>query len=207
MTDEVESDEIYITAGCKGNNNSRPEDRPARRRALKHKRGRGTYDSDKTPVLGLVSRKGGLYMQTLRNVKTATIQPIIETVVAANSTIYTDEYAIYNFLDRSENYTRHIVCHSRGEYAIALTEHENSVVHTNTQEGIWSLLRPWLRPHRGVNKMYLPLYIAPCEYFLRLKHLTPAQQIRRMIQSAVSKTGFIVKEANKMNTLLPLCSV
>jgi hypothetical protein len=35
---EVEADEVYITAGSKGNNSSRPKDRKPRRRGLK-KRG------------------------------------------------------------------------------------------------------------------------------------------------------------------------
>jgi transposase-like protein len=204
---EVESDEIYITAGCKGNNHSRPAHRAPRRRGFKYKRGRGTYETDKTPILGLASREGDIYMQTVRNVKTETIRPIIETVVAPHSNMYTDDYSIYNFLDRSDNYTRKIVCHSKGEYAIALNEEGTVIAHTNTQEGIWSLLRPWIRPHRGINKKYLPLYIAPCEYFLRNRDMTPAQQIRRVIHSAVSFTGYLVKEAYKSKILLPLCSV
>jgi len=32
-------------------------------------------------------------------------------------------------------------------------------VHVNTMEGFWSLLRSWLRPHRGVSQERLPLYI------------------------------------------------
>lgn len=146
-------------------------------------------------------------MQVLHNVKTVTIQPIIEAVVAKGSKIYTDEYKIYNFLDKTNNYERKVVSHSNGEYAIDLDENGINQTHTNTQEGVWSLLRPWIRPHRGVNKKYLPLYVAICEYFLRKRHLTPAQQIRRVIQSTVSNTGFIVKEAYKLNVLLTLCSV
>jgi len=37
LGEEVEADEVYITGGCKGNNNSRPLDREARKRALKKK--------------------------------------------------------------------------------------------------------------------------------------------------------------------------
>jgi hypothetical protein len=33
-------------------------------------------------------------------------------------------------------------------------------VHCNTQEGIWTGLRNFLRPFRGVNKEYLHQYIA-----------------------------------------------
>jgi transposase len=30
----------------------------------------------------------------------------------------------------------------------------------NTLEGFWSLLRSWLRPHRGISQEKLPLYLA-----------------------------------------------
>jgi transposase-like protein len=33
-------------------------------------------------------------------------------------------------------------------------------VHVNTIEGVWSLLRSWLRPHRGISQRWLPLYLA-----------------------------------------------
>ena len=33
-------------------------------------------------------------------------------------------------------------------------------VHVNTMEGFWSLLRSWLRPHRGISQDKLPLYLA-----------------------------------------------
>ena len=32
-------------------------------------------------------------------------------------------------------------------------------VHVNTAEGFWSLLRSWLRPHRGISQEKLPLYL------------------------------------------------
>ena len=32
-------------------------------------------------------------------------------------------------------------------------------VHVNTIEGFWSLLRSWLRPHRGISQNKLPLYL------------------------------------------------
>ena len=37
-------------------------------------------------------------------------------------------------------------------------------VHVNTIEGFWSLLRSWLRPHRGVSQENLPLYLAFFEF-------------------------------------------
>ena len=32
-------------------------------------------------------------------------------------------------------------------------------VHVNTMEGCWSLLRSWLRPHRGISQDKLPDYL------------------------------------------------
>lgn len=32
-------------------------------------------------------------------------------------------------------------------------------VHVNTMEGVCSLLRSWLRPHRGLSQERLPLYL------------------------------------------------
>ena len=37
-------------------------------------------------------------------------------------------------------------------------------VHVNTLEGFWSLLRSWLRPHRGISQDYLPLYLGFFEF-------------------------------------------
>ena len=44
-------------------------------------------------------------------------------------------------------------------------------VHTNTIEGFWSLLRSWLRPHRGISKEKLPSYLA----FFQFVHNTKAR--------------------------------
>lgn len=39
----------------------------------------------------------------------------------------------------------------------------------NTQECIWSLLRPWLRPHRGVSQEKLPFYVGYFEFLHNLR--------------------------------------
>lgn len=202
---EVESDEAYITAGCKGNNNTRPKDREPRCRGLK-RRGRGTYESDKVPILGLVEREGDIHFSVVKNVQTATVKPIMEQVIVPDTTIYTDDYSIYNFLDDSDEYTRKVVCHSKGEYALDLNGDGKNECHVNTQEGIWSILRPWIRPHRGINKRYLAFYVCLCEFVYRNSQLTPTQQIRKIIRSAVSFSGYNIKEAFKHRMLMPLCA-
>ena len=39
-----------------------------------------------------------------------------------------------------------------------------SEIHVNTMEGTWSLLRSWLRPHRGISQEKLPLYLGFFEF-------------------------------------------
>jgi transposase-like protein len=72
--------------------------------------------------------------------------------------IYTDEYTIYCRL-QAWGYERKTVNHSSGEYARDEDGDGFHEVHVNTMEGFWSLLRSWLRPHRGISQEKLPLYL------------------------------------------------
>lgn len=94
----------------------------------------------------------------LANVQRKTIQPIIEKCVAKGSLIQTDEYTIYDRLPEW-GYKHKTVCHSRGEYARDEDGDGRCEVHVNTMEGFWSLLRSWLRPHRGISQEKLPIYL------------------------------------------------
>lgn len=51
------------------------------------------------------------------------------------------------------------VNHSKCEYARDEDGDGFCEVHVNTMEGFWSLLRSWLRPHRGISQEKLPLYL------------------------------------------------
>ena len=72
--------------------------------------------------------------------------------------VYTDEYSIYARLERW-GYAHESVNHGRGEYARDEDGDGFCEVHVNTMEGFWSLLRSWLRPHRGISQEKLPLYL------------------------------------------------
>jgi transposase len=94
----------------------------------------------------------------LPNVQQATIKPIITDAVAPGTLIQTDEYGIYARLP-AWGYPHKTVCHARGEYARDEDGDGFCEVHVNTIEGFWSLLRSWLRPHRGISQDKLPLYL------------------------------------------------
>src|SRR3954451_19755518 len=129
--------------------------RLGRRRRLAGAPGSGTLAQDKPPILGLIQRGGQVVLRMLANVQQKTIQPIIEATVARGALVYTDEYDIYACLDEW-GYGHETVCHARGEYARDDDGDGSCEVHVNTVEGVWSLLRSWLRPHRGVSQEKLP---------------------------------------------------
>ena len=97
-------------------------------------------------------------MTMLANVQQKTIRPIIDRCVEAGSLIYTDEYDIYARLTQW-GYAHETVCHAKGEYARDDDADGFCEVHVNTMEGVWSLLRSWLRPHRGISQEKLPIYV------------------------------------------------
>lgn len=97
-----------------------------------------------------------------------TIKPIIKGSIVLKSLIYTDEYNIYNKLSEW-GYAHKTVNHGQGEYARDEDGDGFCEVHCNTQEGIWSLMRSWLRPHRGVSQEKLPFYVGFFEWIYNLR--------------------------------------
>ena len=95
--------------------------------------------------------------------KQKTIRPLIESTIEPGSLIYTDEFNIYHRLVQW-GYEHKSVNHSEGEYARDEDGDGFHEVHVNTIEGFWSLLRSWLRPHRGISQEKLPLYLGFFEY-------------------------------------------
>jgi transposase-like protein len=101
----------------------------------------------------------------LANVRQTTIRPVIEASVAKGALAHTDEYDVYARL-QDRGYGHKTACHGRGEYARDEGGDGFCEVHVNTAEGFWSLLRSWLRPHRGISQQKLPAYLG----FFQLVH-------------------------------------
>lgn len=164
LSDEVEFDEVYIVAGHKGHPAAvSAAGRLGRRRRLKGAPGRGTLATEKPPVFGMIQRTGEVAIRLMANVQQASIKPIIQEVVTPGTLVYTDEYAIYGRLTEW-GYGHKTVNHGQGEYARDDDGDGFCEVHVNTMEGFWSLLRSWLRPHRGISQEKLPLYLSFFEF-------------------------------------------
>jgi transposase-like protein len=162
LENEVECDEVYIIAGHKGIPKA-IKNRAPRRNRLKGARGRGTLETEKPPIFGMIQRDGQVSITMLPNVQQNTIKPIIEQTVSKGTLIHSDEYVIYNRLEEW-GYLHKTVNHSKYEYARDEDGDGFHEVHVNTMEGFWSLLRSWLRPHRGISQEKLHLYLGFFEF-------------------------------------------
>ena len=118
---------------------------------------------EKPPIFGRIQRGGEVIIRMLSNVKQANIAPVIQKMVSPGTLIYTDEYSIYARLTEW-GYGHKTVNHGQGEYARDDDGDGFCEVHVNTMEGFWSLLRSWLRPHRGISQAKLPLYLGFFEF-------------------------------------------
>ena len=99
----------------------------------------------------------------LENVQQVTIGPLIRAMIAPGRVVDTDEYDIYDRLPEW-GYTHRTVGHAAGEFARDDDGDGFCEVHVNTLEGSWSLLRSWLRPHRGISQEKLPIYLGFFEF-------------------------------------------
>lgn len=141
---------------------------PPRYRANK-RRGRGTYENDRPPVLGAVGRESGqVRLRVGMDTKATTLEKHVHQFTLSDCRVYTDEYDSYNGIERA----RAPVQHGVKEWA-----HDDDgirEVHTNTAEGKWTGLRNFLRSFRSVHKKYLSDHVAVHECRANLKRISPA---------------------------------
>lgn len=154
--------------GKKGDEHFDPFD-PPRCRA-NQRRGRGTFANDRPPVVGVIGREtGAIRLRVVQDTKSLTLCGFVEQFTQPHTLVYTDEYQSYNALKR----TRQTVCHGMKEWARDDDGDGWFETHTNSNEGLWTGLRNFLRPFRGVSKHFLPGYVAIHEFRVNLKSISP----------------------------------
>ncbi len=99
----------------------------------------------------------------LANVQQTTIKPIIKAVVTEGTPAHTDKHSIHALLPAWG--CRHkTIYHAQGEYARNEDGDGFCEVHANIMEGVWSLLRFWLRPRRGISQDKSPLCLGSFQF-------------------------------------------
>ena len=162
---------------------------PPRRRANKV-RGHGTWELDRPPVFGIVGRDASLIrLAVTRDHTRKTLCPLAERFSRPGATVNTDEWVAYDPLPASGR-KRVKVRHARPHPEYARDDDGDGVreVHSNTMEGIWTGLRNFLRPFRGVSKWFLHQYVTIFEWAHNLKQVTTSFLRAMMLPSTSEPT-------------------
>jgi transposase len=140
LTGQVEIDESYF--GMKVVNMTK-----SRKKKLINED--GTFQDNKTGVMGFVSRDGKVRTEVMLDPKT--FKERVKDNVSKEATIITDAHTGYLGLD-IEFFKHEMVNHVQGEY-------KRDEWHTNTIEGFWSQLKRTIKgTHIHCNAEYLQLY-------------------------------------------------
>jgi len=118
---------------------------------------RGGEMSNKSTVIGAISRKGNIVCKIIESTDTPTLDRFVRRAVSDEvSLVATDEHSGYRLLKPS--LPHEVVRHGQGEYV-------RGEVHTNNIESFWSLLkRGVMGTYHHVSKKYLPLYLAEFQF-------------------------------------------
>ena len=101
----------------------------------------------------------------------ATLQEFVGRATVADATVYTDEWPGYGQLAATGR-GHATVCHTAHEWARDDDGDGVREVHNNTLEGLWTGLRNFLRPFRGVSKWFLDEYVGIFVWGHTLKTVT-----------------------------------
>jgi transposase-like protein len=158
---EVEADETWI--GGKDKN----------RHYNKRSHSQGGYTTNKTMVIGAISRKGNVVCQMIEDAGFHTLDNFVKETVSQKVTLMaTDENTGYRHLG-AHGFVHKTVNHSQGQYVVG-------AIHTNTMEGFWSLLkRGIVGSYHKVSKDYLPLYLN--EFAFRYNHRNDPDIFRALL--------------------------
>lgn len=131
----VEIDETFV--GGKGKNKAYEADFGKKQKAI---------------VMGIVQRRGKAYFKLIGDTSKWTLINQIKENVSPTAHLMTDELASYRSLTEL-GYLHDSVAHSNNEYV-------SGIVHNNTVEGFWSILKRGVYGvYRVVSKKYLQSYV------------------------------------------------
>jgi transposase len=147
-------------------------------------RGRGTK---KTPVVGMVQRKGRVRAFVAADVKADTLHGLIKEHVLPRTMVFTDDFRSYNGLD-ARGYTHERINHSEKVYVVG-------EIHTNTIEGFWSLIKRGISGvYHNVGRHYLQTYLN--EYSFRYNRRFDVQPMFLSILQQVEKRDAVVRQTS-----------
>jgi transposase len=156
LSGHVEVDETYIGGRVRG-------------------KGRGLQMENKSVIVGMVQRGGELMMFATDRIRKRQIHGAIRQNVKGGTYISADDSPIYDDL-HGHGYRVGRVNHTAMEWV-------RGVVHTNTIEGVWSMVKRSIRgTHIAVSRKHLWKYLAEFEYRWNMRK-RPDLMLDRLLQS------------------------
>jgi len=142
------------------------------------KRGRGTL---KQEIFGIVCRElGQVRTWLVPDGKQRTLFPLVRKHVVRGSLICTDGFKMYRRLP-ALGYLHRWVDHDAGEYV-------RGIVHTQTMDGFWGLLKTHLDSVGGIRKRFAHLYVGEYQWRYNFRKLSHQEKVERLI-SLLMKIG------------------
>ena len=156
----VEADETYI--GGKGHG----------------KAGRGA--EKKTPVLTLVERKGRIKSSPIEHVSRKTLKKIMVRNIDKNAVVMTDEFPSYWWVEKRFR--------SHGTIDHGSKQYVHGLIHTNTAEGYFSLLRRGINgTFHHVSKHHLHRYCDEFDFRYNYRKVSDGMRTAILIQKVEGK--------------------
>lgn len=169
---EVEIDEMYLG----GRETNKHESK-------KTEKTQGRSTKTKTPIIGMVARKGRVCALKVENTQAKTLMPIIKQFVADHAHVFTDELSAYNGL-ASEGYIHDVIRHGLKEYS-------KDGVTTNSIEGFWAhFKRVVFGTYHFVSKAYLQRYIDEAVYRYNTRKADEGVRFAYMFRAAVKECSY-----------------
>jgi len=166
----IEVDETYIGGNAKNK---------SKKTRLELKKAGKLNDSGmmhKTPVVGLLERKGMVTTHVIKHPNGESIKPIIRDKVDRKSVIISDGYGAYHGLNK-EYHSHEIINHHQDEFV-------RGVFHTNNIEGFWSLVkRGIVGQYHKISIRYLQNYLD--EFSFKYNHKSHENIFELFVSNAV----------------------
>jgi len=171
----VESDESFYG----GKNKNRHANK-------KVKNSQGRSFKDKTAITGMIERGGKMTAVVTVSTATEVMQPVIKKYVQRGSILISDDWKGYNGLDT--HYHQYTIKHSDKGYK---HDYDSSVIHTNTIEGAWKIMKNSLRDmYNNVSRKHLQTYVDEFVFRYNTRQIKSGERFNYLLLNSQVRTKY-----------------